>query len=111
MFSGFGTCLVFPPSPGLFLKVVTGLHAKTLPPTGKCCPLLDALVALQNNASATVGLSPSEQLQTPSDIVHHLLLTHDGQDSAGARLHLGKPCILDQVGGQAEAHGQGLQLQ
>lgn len=25
--------------------------------------------------------------------------------------HLGQPCILDQVSGQAEAHGQGLQLQ
>lgn len=25
--------------------------------------------------------------------------------------HLRKPCILDQVSGQAEAHGQGLQLQ
>lgn len=37
-----------------------------------------------------VGLSPSEQLQTPGHVVHHLLLTHDGQDSAGARLNLPK---------------------
>lgn len=35
-------------------------------------------------------LSPSEQLQTPSNIVHHLLLTHYGQDSAGTSLHLPK---------------------
>lgn len=37
-----------------------------------------------------VGLSPSEQLQTPGHVIHHLLLTHDGQDGAGARLNLPK---------------------
>lgn len=79
-----------------------------------CCKMLPTagcMMALQSHAFPTVGFSPSKQFQTPSDIVHHLLLTHDGQDSAGPSLNLGKPCILYQVGGQAEAHGQSLQLQ
>lgn len=55
-------------------------------------------------------LSPSEQLQTSSDVVHHLFLPHDGEDSTRTSLHLGEPGVLYQVGGKAEAHGQGLQL-
>lgn len=59
-----------------------------------CCwemlPAAGCMMALQSHAFPTVGFSPSKQFQTPSDIVHHLLLTHDGQDSAGPSLYLPK---------------------
>lgn len=97
-------------SPSVCFRLLTLLHAKTL-----CCwgmlPPAGCTVVLQGHTFPIVDLNPSEQLQASSDIIHHVLLTHYGQDCAGPRLHLGKPCILDQVSGQAEAHGQGLQLQ
>lgn len=95
---------------------------------------------LRNAATSWVLLrhpdGPSEQLQAAGDVVHHLLLSHDSQDGARTRLnlqqtagrlshesnkskmraaagctpHLSEACILDQVSGQVQAHGQGLQL-
>lgn len=40
--------------------------------------------------SRAVARSGLEQLQTASDIIHHLFFPHDCQDSAGPRLHLPK---------------------
>lgn len=145
------------------LKVVT--HLRDAPCCWEMLPSAGCTLLPQSHAYPLWGRDPSEQLQTPSDIVHHLLLAHDGQNGVGAGLHLpetggvglvpqscshkaaeniprisshinswttnhngahknstetlrmacfphlGEPRVLDQVSGQAEAHGQSLQLQ
>lgn len=55
-----------------------------MPPSAGCA------VALQRRASSQFWrfAASSEQFQTPSYVVNHLLLTHDGQDGTGTRLDL-----------------------
>lgn len=79
-----------PCSLGLFFKGRYSLACRDPPCCWEMLPSAGCTVVLQRHAPPPplVGLSPSEQLQTPSDIIHHLLLTHDGQDSAGPSLHL-----------------------
>lgn len=86
LFSGVGTF-------ALFFRSFKGCYTLACQDSPCCWEMLPAagcMMALQSHAFPTVGFSPSKQFQTPSDIVHHLLLTHDGQDSAGPSLDLPK---------------------
>lgn len=64
---------------------VPNTQGNSLLACGRRCPLLTAVCRVCEDP-----VGPSEQLQTTSDIVHHLFFSHDAQDGAGARCHLQK---------------------
>lgn len=58
---------------------------------GECRTLLAAQWHCTGTPLPNCGVSASsEQFQTPGNVVNHLLLAHDGQDSTGTRLDLPK---------------------
>lgn len=58
---------------------------------GECRTLLAAQWHCTGTPLPNCGVSgSSEQFQTPGNVVNHLLLAHDGQDSTGTRLDLPK---------------------
>lgn len=71
---------------------------------GYAAPLWTLSGTLQTQIS-TVAFFPlpqcSEQFQAACNIIDHLLLSHDGQHSARAWLHLSESSVLYQFGREA----------